>query len=842
MLARYFEHLFPIKDPIVIFAIVLVLMLGAPMVMGRFNLPGMIGLLLAGAVLGPNGLGVLARDQSFILLGAVGLLYIMFTAALEVDLAVFKRYRVHGAVFGLLTFSLPQGLGTVMAYYVLGFDWPAAILLGSTLASHTLLAYPIVSRLGLTKNQAVTTTIGGTMVTDTLALLVLAVIAGSAQGEVNEAFWWRLGISLVVFVVAVLVGLPRLGRWFFRRMAKDGPGEFVFVLTSVFICAALSEVAGVEPIVGAFLAGIALNRLIPHTGALMNRIAFTGEAIFIPFFLLSVGMILDAKVLFGGIQTWIVAAGMVGTVTLTKYLAAEGARLVFGFSKEEGRVVFGLSLAQAAATLAAVMVGYRIELFDETVVNGSIVVILATCIISPWVVDRNARKMAAAEKGRLDEGGPQQRILVPIVDAGSAKPAVELALILRGHGQGPLYPVFVAQDGEGVENRVAEGERTLSQVASLAASADVPTQGSTRVDATIGTAILRSRKELRITDIVASWDGRVSSEDRIFGSVLDEVAADRSVNLCVTRQPHSLNTTTRLLLLVPPGTEEDPCFETGVATVKRLAREIGAPLHIMVPTSKEKALFKRIKAVRPGCKVISRPLEQWDAVLQALADRVEEHDLIVLLGCREGSPGFTESSRTLPRRVAARFPETNQVTVFGAEPTAATAHEPESAVVPTATPLVSKEQIVLGLEDLSLDAIIARVCAHARASWPNDRRPDESAYPAIAASARELGPGVVLLEYRDKHLEEEHLWLGVSRSGVEAEGWDWKAHLFFVAFGPESSPEFEDVVAQLEELARDRQRVEDVRFATTLQRALEALQPREVPPDPIPRSSRLPAA
>lgn len=840
MLAQFFEHLFPIKDPVVIFAIVLVLMLAAPMLMARLNLPGMIGLLLAGAVLGPNGLGILARDQSFILLGAVGLLYIMFTAALEVDLAVFKRYRVQGAVFGILTFSLPQGIGTVVAYYVLGFDWPAAILLASMFASHTLLAYPIVSRLGLSKNQAVTTTIGGTMVTDTAALMVLAVIAGSVRGEVNEAFWWRLGISLTVFVVGILVGLPRIGRWFFRRMAKDGPGEFVFVLTSVFICAALSEVAGVEPIVGAFLAGIALNRLIPHTGALMNRIVFTGEAIFIPFFLLSVGMLLDAKVLFGGVRTWIVAAAMVVTVTITKYLAAEGARLVFGFSKDEGRVVFGLSVAQAAATLAAVMVGHKLELFDETVVNGTIVMILATCILGPWVVDRHAKKMAALEKGKLDEGGEQQRILVPIVDATSAKPAVEFAMLLRGEGPSPLYPVIVAEDGDNVAARVAEGERTLAQVASLASSADVPTHGLTRVDSTIAAAILRSRKELRITDIVASWDGRVSSEARIFGSVLDEIAADRTVTLCVTRQPHPLNITTRVLLLVPPGAEADPCFETGVSSAKRLARQLGAPLHAFVLHPDHKALYKRIKAVRPGCKVVSSPLETWDTVLQVLAERVERHDMMVLLGFREDSPATNESTRTLPRRVAARFPELNQVTIFGAEGKPSTLEVPQSVTIPLDQPLLSKERIVLGLEDLPLESIVARVCAHARVRWPNERPPDESAYPAIAGTVRELGQGVVLLEHRDKHLEDDEVWLGVSRSGVESASWTWKAHLFFVVFGPENSVDRDDWVQRLTELARDRQRTEELRFATTLDGALVALRDRPAEPELVPRSSSLP--
>lgn len=301
--SSWFPEQFPIRDPVLIFAIVLILFLASPLVMNRFRLPGMIGLLLAGAILGPHALGILARDSSFVLLGSVGLIYIMFTAALEVELSAFRKYGIQGVVFGLLSFSIPMSLGMVMSRFVLGFEWPAAVLLASMFASHTLLAFPIVSRLGLSANQAVTTTLGGSMITDTGALLVLAVVAGMAAGEVNEAFWWRLGVSMVIFVSGIMLGLPRLGRWFFRRFAEDGPGEFVFVLTSVFLCAALSRAAGLEPILGAFLAGLALNRLIPHNSTLMNRLVFTGQAIFIPFFLLSINMILNTKMLFNNFHT-----------------------------------------------------------------------------------------------------------------------------------------------------------------------------------------------------------------------------------------------------------------------------------------------------------------------------------------------------------------------------------------------------------------------------------------------------------------------------------------------------------------------------------------------------------
>ncbi len=827
MLAQYFGHFFPIKDPVVIFAVVLLLILGTPILMGRFNLPGMIGLLLAGALLGPNGLGLLARDQSFILLGTVGLLYIMFTAALEVDLAVFKRYKLQGIVFGVLTFSLPQGIGTLGSYYLLGFDWPASILLASLCASHTLLAYPIVSRLGLSKNRAVTATIGGTMVTDTAALMVLAVIAGSTRGEVTDAFWWRLGISLMVFVSAILFGLPRVGRWFFRRMAKDGPGEFVFVLASVFLCAALSEVAGVEPIVGAFLAGIALNRLIPHTGALMNRIVFTGDAIFIPFFLLSVGMLLDARVVFGGARTWIIAGFMTALVCGTKYLAAEGTRMVFGYSVSEGRVMFGLSVAQAAATLAAVMVGHAIGLFDETVVNGAIIVILATCTLAPWVVARHGKKIAQAAAVSAEDEQEEQRILVPFSEARLAKASVDFALLLRGHGATPLYPLFVAQDVGDVTDRVLKGERMLSQVASMASSADVATHPLTRVDSNVGQAITRARKELRITDVIATWDGRVSSEDNVFGSVLDEILPDAGVTLSVTHQPQALNITTRVVLLVAPGIEEDETFIRGVSVSKRLASALGAPVVVMSASVDEKALIKRIKRIRPSTKVISKPMEKWGDLLSELEARLGKDDLVVLLGVRPQSPLFTPESATLPRKIATRFPDNNFVAVFASSlklPDSAMKQPDEPEVVEQV--LVKSERIVLGLEDLSIEKVLARIAAHARAEWPNDHPLDESAYPRMIERSREISPGVLLLRYQDRYLDEPSLWLGVSRVGVLETRWQSKGHLFFVLFGPDGrdSAEVSEILRRVRTLSSNPEVVDKIRFASDLKKAREALR------------------
>ncbi len=349
----------PLKNPVLLFSLILFIILFAPIVLNKFRIPHLIGLIIAGAVIGPNGFNLIARDMSIILFGTVGLQYIMFLAGLEIDLNEFKKNSTKSLVFGLLTFSIPMTLGTFGSYYLLNFSWPTSILLASMFASHTLIAYPLISKLGIAKNKAVNITVGGTMITDTLALLVLAVIAGMQVGEINREFWIRLGVSVVLFAAVVMILFPIIGRWFFKRF-DDNISQYIFVLAMVFLGCTFAELAGVEAIIGAFLAGLALNRLIPHTSPLMNRIEFVGNAMFIPFFLIGVGMLIDYRAFIKDYDTLIVAGFMTVTAMVGKYIPAYLTQKIYGFNTDERRLIFGLSNAQAAATLAAVLVGYNI--------------------------------------------------------------------------------------------------------------------------------------------------------------------------------------------------------------------------------------------------------------------------------------------------------------------------------------------------------------------------------------------------------------------------------------------------------------------------------------------------
>jgi len=806
-----------IHDPVIIFAIVTLLILGMPFAMSLIKMPGMVGLLLAGALLGPNALGLLERDSSFILLGKVGLIYIMFTAALEVDLGVFKRYRVHAGVFGVLTFLLPQVIGSLVARYLLGFDWPAAILLASLFASHTLLAYPVASRLGLAKSQAVTTTVGGTMVTDTAALLVLAVVAGMAQGELTEAFWWRLGVSLAIYVTVIFFGVPRAGRWLFKRVGDDGAAQFVFVLATVFTCAGLAHAAGVEDIVGAFLAGLALNRLIPHNSTLMNRIVFTGEAIFVPFFLLSVGMLLDVRVLFGGFQTWLVAACMVGTVMLTKWLAAHATRPFLKFSSDEAQMIFGLSVAQAAATLAAVMVGHRLweegklGFFDHTVVNGSILMILVTCTIAPVLVDRYGRRVAEAQAAHreVDLGAPPQRILLPLRDEGVAKSLIDLAILLRdGVQEQPLYVAHATRDDDEVATSVARGEAMLAHATEHALAAEVPVHPLSRVDAQLGAALVRARKELRITHTVLGWDGEPPTHDRALGNVIDPVLADGHATVLLARLTHQLGTTTRITFALPPGRLDDLELREVIGSVKRIAAQLGAPLTLLAEREEIDRARKRVAATKPACELELHALESWASLNQALVDRMTEHDLVVLYGVY--SDDLDSSLARIPLAVASRFPDVNLIVMYG--PTIA------AKLAATPTPWLTTKRVQLGLAASELSTVIY---ALVDGSIPLDERTDPTLPIPIAAlvdSVRTVAPGVLVLNAWWNAVRRPTMIVGVLPEGLTP---DAGATAVIVLF----SGDAHEPTAQLDAIAELTRKLA---VAGAVDRLLSASGPQEV--------------
>ncbi len=621
----------PITDPVAIFLIILAIMLVAPLLFERMRLPGIVGLILAGVLVGPHGFGLLERDSTIVLLGTVGLLFLMFMAGLETSLDDLKYNADKAMIFGVVTFAVPMLLG-VVAMMALGYEFLAAVLVASCFASHTLLALPIVSKLGIMRSPSVTTTLGGTLITNVLALLVLAVVVKAHQGNLTLGFWLFLIPSLALYTFLTLWGVPRLGRWFFRRFGHDEGAEFTFVVATLFVVSYFARLIEIEPIIGAFLAGIAITQLIPQLSPLMNRIQFIGNTLFVPFFLISVGMLVNPLILIQEPKSLLVSVVMVGVAIVAKFLPAWGSGKLFKFDFSNIMVMFGLSVAQAASTLAAITVAYNIKLVDQLTVNGTISMILVTCIASPWVtarwgegVKQSSLSVSQPQTGETSKTPTQYRILVPVANPSTEDNLLQLSLFLAKSTDGTLLPLHVLTDiYEPISAEVKlQQERLLAAAETIAHAAVTKVEPIGRVDDSIDKGILRTAQERNANLIICGWKGYSTYRDNFFGSVLDNVVRRTPVPMLITRFVQPIESTRRVYLAI---SDIEASFQQTLALTQALTTELKAKLQILQVVSHPRADMPDI----PGLDA-DIPMKRVRGNFVAQVTRVlETDDLLVL--------------------------------------------------------------------------------------------------------------------------------------------------------------------------------------------------------------------
>lgn len=662
----------PFEDPILVFAIAVMCFLVAPIVMERYRLPGIVGIILVGALIGPNAAGLLDRSETIVLLGTVGVVYLMFLVGLEINLAEFRDNRDQSIGFGVLSFLIPQVVGTVVGIYLLGFSLLTALLFASVFASHTLLAYPVINRLGISDNRAVTAAIGGTILTDTLALLVLAVVAAATHGDLTVGFWLQLTAGLLVFFAGAWVLIPRLGRWFFRTVHEESYFEYLFVIAVAFVAAYAAEIAGIDAIIGAFVAGLAINSLVPNNGVLMNRIEFVGNALFIPFFLLSVGMLVDFRLIFTSPETLVLTGVLVAMTVGTKLGAAAIAGWRYGYTPAEVGSMFGLSVGQAAAALAVTLVGFELGLFDDTVVNAVILMILAISILAPVVTDRYGRDIALAEERSYEPRKTPHRILVPFSsDSRYREELLGMALLLRrSDSSEPVYVVTVVRPhaDSSTDTAVADAEQRLGESAEYAAGAEVPIELQTRVTQNVASGIASAATENRASTVLIGWDGADSRTQSVFGNTIDRVIQQTSQQIAVTRVRDPLNVTSRLVLVCPPNIDHNDGFYEAVQTVKSMASELGAAIHVY-PVGGDPTQYQTLlEGSGPDTPIVVHETDGWKSVYGLLSE-IETSAFVVALSTRRGRLGWHTELQTLPKRIATDVPGNFAILYLRAERT-----------------------------------------------------------------------------------------------------------------------------------------------------------------------------
>ena len=624
-----------------------------------------MGLIIAGIIIGPNGFNLLERDSSIILFGTVGLLYIMFLAGLELDMNDFKKNKNKSIVFGSLTFLFPLALGIPVCYYLLDYELISSILIASMFATHTLVSYPIASRLGITKNEAVSIAVGGTIITDTAVLLILAIITGSANGELNMNFWIKLVISISIFSVIVFWLFPLVTRWFFKNIEGENSSQYIFVLAMVFLAGFLAEVAGIEPIIGAFMAGLALNRLIPHTSPLMNRIEFVGNAIFIPFFLIGVGMIVDMRVLFNGFDALVVAGTLTAVAVAGKWLGAFFTQKIFKYSPVQRSLIFGLSSSHAAATLAVILIGFNLELVDEAALNGTILLILVTCLIGSFVTENAGRKIAIEESNKLPEVTEvPERILVPIANPNTIEKLMDFAIMIKDpKSKEPIYPLAIVKDDDEAKVKVVQSNKMLEKAIVHASATENDVQIITKVDLNIASGIIRAIKELMITEVVIGWNEKLRTTDRFFGTTLNNILhhTDQLTIVCKLRSP--LNTVKRLVVLLPTNAYLEPGFQQWVHKIKLLSKQTGTDVVFYGSTPSLGKLKEIMAKTKPEVAASFKEFTEWDDFL-ILSRDITPDDLFVIISARKGTVSYQPSMDNLPFKVSKYFNDNSFIVLY----------------------------------------------------------------------------------------------------------------------------------------------------------------------------------
>lgn len=663
---------FPITNPTTVFLVVLTIILFAPIIMGKLRIPHIVGMVLAGVVIGEHGLNILARDDSFELFGRVGLYYIMFLASLEMDMEGLKKNLSRIGIFGVMTFALPFTLTAVAATWLLGYQRDASLLLGCIMASNTLVAYPIVSRYGLQRKPSVTLSVGATMVSLLIALISLAALVSSVEKGGGVLFWCWFAVKFALYCVAAVMLVPRLTRWFLRRYS-DSVMQFVFIMAVLFLCAAMSELVGIEGIFGAFVAGLILNRYVPRLSPLMNRIEFIGNALFIPYFLIGVGMLINLRLLFQG--SAVVVAMLVITFfgTFGKAVAAYMSSRLFHLPDTSGRMMFGLTSAHAAGAIAMIMVGMRLQGVDgESIVsndmlNAVVVMILITCVISSILTEHSAGVITLRDQDMPHEsnrGDDDERILVPVKYPEYANNLIDLAMMMRNAKLNrSLFLLNVVYDDSNMERNQESGKRLLESLTRYTAADDVRVQTQVRIAANIANGIKHAFKEFRASEIIIGMHSHKEVSPKFWGEFHQSLFNGLNRQIVMAKFVQPLNTLRRIVVVVPSRAQFEPGFYRWLERLSRLAGNLECLMVFHGRGDTLQFIKNFVSGNHPEVRFSCEEMEHWNG-LPSLASTIADDHLFVVVTARKGTVSYKNAQDRLPEELTTYFHGKNMMIIF----------------------------------------------------------------------------------------------------------------------------------------------------------------------------------
>lgn len=638
-----------LQEPVIFFLVIMSLILVMPLLSERMHLPGIVGVIVGGMIIGPYGFNILAADGRMEFFATIGLVYLMFSAGLEVDFQQFLRVKGKALIFGLLTFFFPQVLGMTLGW-IIGLPWLGIILLGSAFASHTLLAFPILNRLGVTRNSAVAVTAGATILTDIGAFIILAIVLGAQDGHLEIGYFLKLIALLVVFALGIVFVLPRIGKWFFQRF-NSRTVEFQFVIVMLFTCALGAKLIGVHEVVGAFLAGLAINATLPRHSPVSGHVLFMGESFFIPLFLLYSGMITDPLTIIRHPQAIYLAFGTLVVAYVSKFLASFITSKIFHYTKAEFWTVFGLSHAQAAVTIPTLVIGLQNGLFTEDLFNAAVLMILFTSITSPLIVQKFAPGLhqAADETETLPIF---QRILVPIANPATQEHLLTLASLLAKTCGGEVLATNVVLDRSDQMFNLQQQKELLNHVPEIISDPETKYELIPRLANSYAQGILQISKERESSLIVMGWRGKRTFKESVLGSILDEVIWGSDTPVVVGKLAYPLNGNKRVLLLLPANAVSQSAVKRVVIANITMAKALNVPLSVLADKSFLSIYHEIVKKHNHDLNIEIK--EMIGSLRINELDKDAASDLLVIPGYGSRKR-FLTNLGTLPERMATMF-------------------------------------------------------------------------------------------------------------------------------------------------------------------------------------------
>lgn len=641
-----------VTQPVTIFFIVLAIILVTPLVFNKLKIPHIIGMILAGVVIGPFGFNILDRDSSFAIFGQVGLLYLMFLAGLEIDMYHLKLNLRRGLMFGLLTLFVPLVLGVLTSVYIFRLDWLTSMLLGAMYASHTLISYPVAARFGITRSPAVLIAVVGTIIAVIGALLVIAVTVDiQRMGYFSPGSLLRLGFMMLLYCVFILLVYPRLTRFFFKTYG-DKVTQYVYIMALVFMAAWLAQLIGLEPVLGAFFAGLVLNRYVPAASPLMSSIEFVGNALFIPYFLISVGMMINVRTVFDT-DTLLITLVMLAVALVSKWIPAFITGKTTSLGRAGTQVIFGLTTAHTAVALAIVTLGHSLGLFDQLILNATVLVILVTCSLAPIITSAGAPKLKIAmleEDEERDQRtlrrGRINNSLITVATPESAVPLVETAILMRSEvGRHEFYALHVRNDNSRAARELAT--ESLRAAKETASAVDIPIELLDRYDLNTVTGVINAIEERDITEIFLGLHRRQTVIDSFFGAKVDALLRATNRMIIISRMMIPVSTVSRIVVYAPPKAQYETGFSRWIRGVARLTRQVGCRIIFCSPRDMQPLIRGVIYHENYGIRCEFREVEDWDDFI-LLTNRIRPDDLLTVIGARVNSVSYGVAMAEMP--------------------------------------------------------------------------------------------------------------------------------------------------------------------------------------------------